>query len=355
MIPATGTVTLRGAAARHGIQVEFKGAATNIRLGAYYRGGARVPTGSKATIATAGIQKFSNYRGATAAPPKIVATGGVITTRGGWRSHTLCTNGNFVVTTAGPATYLIVGGGGTGGHLAAGTGGGGGGGVLTASGVMFAIGSYAASIGIGGKTGPMGSGHNGGDSTFKGLVAKGGGGGTGVMGLSGGSGGGGGGNSVLVSPGGPGTAGQGFAGGTAVPFTNSFGVVGSDPFTYGGGGGGARGPGLPGGVAGSGASWALHFAGNGGPGYVYPHTGLDYGAGGGGSLFVKGYPHNYATYVTGVKGGPSGGDGGDERGRGGAGVNCRGGGGGGGVPVTMTGGPTADGGGGVVIISYPFP
>jgi hypothetical protein len=64
MIPATGTVTMRGTAARHGIQAEFGAAATNVRLGAYYRGGANVPAGAKATIATAGVQKFSNYRGA---------------------------------------------------------------------------------------------------------------------------------------------------------------------------------------------------------------------------------------------------------------------------------------------------
>jgi hypothetical protein len=64
-IPATGTITLRGTAARRGIQVEFGAAATNIRLGVYYRGGANVPSGAKATIATAGVQKFSNYRGAT--------------------------------------------------------------------------------------------------------------------------------------------------------------------------------------------------------------------------------------------------------------------------------------------------
>jgi hypothetical protein len=63
-IPTTGAVNERGTAARHGIQAEFKGAATNIRLGAYYRGGARVPAGAKPTIVTAGAQKFSNYRGA---------------------------------------------------------------------------------------------------------------------------------------------------------------------------------------------------------------------------------------------------------------------------------------------------
>jgi hypothetical protein len=63
-IPATGTVTLRGTAARHGIQAEFGAATTNVRVGAYYRGRANVPAGAKASIATAGTQKFSNYRGA---------------------------------------------------------------------------------------------------------------------------------------------------------------------------------------------------------------------------------------------------------------------------------------------------
>jgi hypothetical protein len=48
-------------------------------------------------------------------PSIIFATGGTVTTYGGYRVHTFTTSGTLTVTTPGPIDYLIVAGGGGGG------------------------------------------------------------------------------------------------------------------------------------------------------------------------------------------------------------------------------------------------
>ena len=139
------------------------------------------------------------------------------------------------------ADYLVVAGGGGGATDIDVGGGGGGGGLLTGNTTLSAT-TYPIVVGAGGLrgTGPDGTGvgggsngTQGGNTTFNGLTAIGGGYG-GTRNSSGGSGGSGGGGGDAAQPGGAGTAGHGYAGGTG-PGMNSQG--GNDS----GGGGGAGG------------------------------------------------------------------------------------------------------------------
>ena len=139
--------------------------------------------------------------------------------------------------------YVIVAGGGGGGgstNSIRGAGGGGAGGVLTGT-VTLPPGTYPVSVGAGGAGGAgASSGTSGGNSTFAGMVAIGGGGshwaenGGGRDGQPGGSGAGG---SAQAGQGGAGTPGQGHPGGTA---------TGAGLGRGGAGGGGAGGPGQDG-------------------------------------------------------------------------------------------------------------
>ena len=189
------------------------------------------------------------------------ATGGTVTTAGGYTYHTFFSSGMFTPTTSisGAEVLCVAGGGGAGGASWA-AGGGGAGGLIYASNQSFTSGTgYTAIVGAGGTSGRgTQSGDNGSNSSFGSLtVALGGGGGGGYQGGGqtpyaarvGGSGGGGpSGQSYGGSEAGAaGTAGQGNAGGLGY----------FNPHMTGGGGGGA-------GAAGAAATTTK--AGNGGNG-----------------------------------------------------------------------------------------
>lgn len=191
--------------------------------------------------------------------PHVVATGGTITTVGGFKIHTFTTSSSFVITGRGRVSFALVAGGGGGGasdrfdgQIAG--GGGGGGGVLQVTDTDEPAGTYAVVIGAGGAGAVAGTssqaGANGGDTTYRSNAGVGGGGG-GCYGVAGGfgssqgsDGGNGGGGSGEGGAGGTGT--QGYNGGAG-------GIAGSLYRTGGGGGGagGAGGAGTEGGGAGS--------------------------------------------------------------------------------------------------------
>ncbi len=190
------------------------------------------------------------------------ATGGTVTTAGGYTYHTFFSSGMFTPTASitGGEVLVVAGGGGSGGGSSWAAGGGGAGGLVYASSQSFTSGTgYAAIVGAGGTSGRGSqSGDNGSNSSFGSLtVAVGGGGGGGYQGGGqtpyaarvGGSGGGGpSGQSYGGSEAGAaGTAGQGNGGGLGY----------FNPNMTGGGGGGA-------GAAGANATTTK--AGNGGAG-----------------------------------------------------------------------------------------
>jgi hypothetical protein len=275
----------------------------------------------------------------------VSATGGTVTTIGGYRIHTFTQDGDFVVESGGPVEYLIVAGGGGGGQNVA--GGGGGGGYRSS---VFGVGSgggrdqyetpmsvvsgttYPVVVGQGGEGSTSGSlnGTNGGDSSFNSIVAVGGGGGGrgDHNGNSGGSGGGGGARSASGnSVGGAGTTEQGFAGGA--------GRGGAGYYPAGGGGGAGE----------IGQSYVSSSqAGRGGNGLLSTIDGIPTyrGGGGGGAVLSNG---------TAGEGGLGGGGSGERHSAGPTaedGVANTGGGGGGGH------GNGGNGGSGVVIIRYKY-
>ena len=179
------------------------------------------------------------------ARPAFFATGGSVSTAGGYRQHVFRSSGTFVVTQGGTiAEIVVVGGGGGGGGSEAGTeygsGGGGAGGVRIVTARIESPGSYAVVVGNGGQGGGSASsdpvnnnGAPGGTSAYGSIAALGGGGGAGAgvnyLGNPGGAGGSGGGGTG--APGGAGTPGEGNAGGAGAD--NRGGAAG-------GGGGGSR-------------------------------------------------------------------------------------------------------------------
>jgi hypothetical protein len=201
--------------------------------------------------------------------PEIVATGGDITTLGGYKYHTFTSSGTFQVTSgSGSVSYFIVAGGGGGGRGNSGgneAGGGGAGGLIQGS-QNISVASYSIIIGGGGGSETQGSN----SSAFSQTAIGGGRGASG--GGSAGSGGSGGGGAHNQTSGGSGTTGQGNSGGT--PNTGS----------RGGGGGGAGAPGASVGPGGSGLipTIATTFYAGGGAGCV-PGATQSGGAGGGGS------------------------------------------------------------------------
>lgn len=168
-----------------------------------------------------------------------VATGGTVSTSGGYKYHVFNTSGTFTVTRGTTTAQLLIVAGGGGGGFQVG-GGGGAGGLVSVQNFTVSQGTYTVTVGAGGAGSPDSTtqGSNGGNSLITGQTTAIGGGrggnhnvGTDTPG-SGGSGGGGGGNSQSVAvAGGSGTSGQGYNGGR--------GVVGWS----GGGGGGAGGAG----------------------------------------------------------------------------------------------------------------
>lgn len=226
--------------------------------------------------------------------------------------------------------YLIIAGGGGGGASSYGGGGGAGGALTGTTQIVQGSGTRTVTVGSGGLGYNPGVtiGTNGGNSSFGGFVAVGGGyGGSDnagqYPGANGGSGGGGADRDPITAPGGKGVVGQGYDGGGGIALWNDQ-WKGEWP----GGGGGAGAPGANG-TGGAG--------GNGGIGIISTITGTStYYAGGGAAHGATG----------GLGGGANGGVGGT--GAGSSGTNNTGGGGGGGH---NNGG---NGGSGTIILSYPI-
>ena len=256
----------------------------------------------------------------------ISATGGTVTTSGGYKIHTFTdVSDTFTVISSGEGEYLVVAGGGGGSNTNY-CGGGGAGGMLIGTIPSLAHGTYNITVGGGGATGTNGS--VGSDSQFNTIIANGGGGGGGVNsnGLNGGSGGGGG-------YAGGSTAGNGRVGGTGVAGQGNNGGRGNgvNGYGWGGGGGGA-------GAAGTTAkSPSPLVPGDGGNGLQSSITGTAtyYAGGAGGRIDTGGY-----SATGGLGGGGSGGSGSNSNGTEG-GINTGGG-----------GGPSKAGGSGIVVIRY---
>lgn len=236
--------------------------------------------------------------------PLFSATGGTITSSGGYTIHTFTSGGTFTVTGSANVEVLVVGGGGNGGTTNSdclGGGGGGAGGLLYNS--SFAVTAQAYPITIGGA---------GGNSVFSTLTAIGGGAGANIFAGGGGYNGGSGGGSMgsNKTPG-SGTAGQGYSGGYGY---GSYGFT----CTSGGGGGGSS------------------AAGNSATAYATPGTG-----GAGTSYNISGTSVVYATGGTGgaSTGGGTSTSGAANTGNGGNGANGR-------------SGINGSGGSGIVIIRY---
>lgn len=152
----------------------------------------------------------------------ISASGGQVSyASDGYILRTFTSSGTLKVSSGGTVELLLIAGGGGG---AAHGGGGGAGGLIYKESFNLLPGEYPVIIGEGGAGGinsvNKGMGECGSDSSFAGLIAKGGGGGgsSGCAGLDGGSGGGGKGanGNTNVYSGGSGVEGQGFSGGDGV-------------------------------------------------------------------------------------------------------------------------------------------
>lgn len=288
----------------------------------------------------------------------INATGGTITTAGGYRTHTFNSTDQFFINgiSSTPSRniidYLIVaGGGGGGGTDGNGAAGGGGGGMINST-VTVGAGTYTITVGGGGSAGGGGAGRGGtggpssivnfpgflGQNVPVNLTGVGGGGGSSryFEGTTGGSGGG---AATYYSappgsiyPGLAGTPGQGNAGGSATQ---------AAPQSNGGAGGGK------GGVGGNSTASTV---GTGGAGGTWPINSVIYAAGGGGSR----QPNAAAPGGSGTVGGAGGGTGGTGSNTDAAsGLTNRGGGGGGALAIgqNRAGG---NGGSGIVIVRYPY-
>jgi hypothetical protein len=258
----------------------------------------------------------------------VTATGGTITYSGGYTIHKFTSSGTFTPNGITDVEALVVGGGGGGGETIG--GGGGGGGILHSPTQVTATG-HTVTVGAGGAGGWNGvggtypAGTKGSDSSFAGLVAKGGGAGGGynvgssvIGGSAGGNGAGGGSARDSYTPG------QGNSGGFNYGNTNTS-----------GGGGGKN-------AAGSNATSTV--SGSGGSGYTSTITGssVTYAGGGGG-----GVRNGSGTAGSGGSGG--GGAGGSSTAGTAGTANTGGGGGGGGYVSDLAGGA---GGKGIVIIRY---
>jgi len=276
-----------------------------------------------------------------------VASGGTITTSGGYTYHTFTTSGTFSANRTLNADVLIVAGGGGGGSQAG--GGGGAGGIVYAESYSLTPSTYSVTVGSGGSgsTSPSVKGNNGSNSVFAALTSLSGGGGgsnSSSAGLAGGSGGGGSGTGGPVGAGGAAlqTSGTGFTG-----YGNAGGQSSNSNPAYGSGGGGGAGA--------AGANGTSSAAGNGGIGLntwstwaSVTSTGASgYYGGGGGASYGQ-----FTGYTLGVGGLGGGGNAANNNGNGSSGSSNTGGGGGGGGYTNGLGG---NGGSGVVIIRYLTP
>ena len=310
--------------------------------------------------------------GAAHKTQRIVATGGVITTVGEYRIHRFNSSSSFTISSLRSSSieveYLIVaGGGGAGMDMG---GGGGGGGVLNGN-TILSTGTYTVTVGAGGVGAPAGgtngqpSGHQftipataGGNSSFNGLTATGGGfGGSsyrgytpGITGGNGGSGGGASGynDNAGTFNGGSGTSGQGNRGGN------------STAAYYSGGGGGASSAGVDSTSRPDGGTGKLtgilgkpfHFGGGGGGASYSLSTGGFGGLGGGGGGALGTAPGGTGGLEWGQAGG-GGSPGTWANTPGGNGGTNTGGGGGGGSHYNANN-KGGNGGSGIVIIRYKY-
>ena len=313
------------------------------------------------------------------------ASGGTITYSGGYTIHTFTNDANtghvanpgigasngispkgsthtFTPNGPGNVRVLVIGGGGSGGRSgglnSSLAGGGGGGGFVEKEVHAVTAQTYTVIVGAGGPTdnGHYGAGREGGDSSFDGIIAKGGGGShAGFNGAQGGSGSGGahsyefGGATIQTDS--NGGTGYGNAGGRT--------KRNPDDSQGTGGGGGAGGGGA--GPSGSGLPFTdvdanVGQSGHGGAGRASDITGTSviYAGGGGGAGLYYGGDTSHEPGLGGSGGGGDGGYEGEPAGK--AGTHGLGGGGGG----ASNGGPgpvniPVPGGSGVVIISYPTP
>ena len=268
---------------------------------------------------------------------KVEATGGTITYDGLYTIHTFTSSGTFTPKHSGNVSALLVAGGGGGGSSYG--GGGGGGGIVQASSIAVTPQAYTVTIGDGGTGGVFDGarvGSNGGNSTFGGQTATGG-------------GGGGCGNPQSNADGGQ-NGGSGGGEGGWIPSTNSTNPPNSSGSQgYGGGAGagtGTKAGGGGGGGGGTGASGGASSAGNGGVGLISTISGTStYYSGGGGGGADSGL-----TLGSGGSGG--GGNGGSATWpsavAGSAGTANTGGGGGAGSQIANGG----LGGKGIVIVKY---
>ncbi len=298
----------------------------------FYMQGGSMASGSKVSVY--GIKRGSSGE-------VNVASGGVITTSGGYTYHTFNASGTFVANRNLDAQTLVVGGGGSGGPANAGGGGAGG---YVAQSLSIPAGSYAVTVGAGGAQ-VSSTPNSGSPTTFLSAVALGGGrGGDGSNSnppAIGGSGGGAGGQSSFNTPGAAGTSGQGFGGGTSSSY------VGGGYNGAGGGGGGAA---APGGNAGGNGG----VAGSGGAGAQWLNGSYYAGGGGGGANNLNSITRGFGGIGGGGDGGPGTGGVSAVNGSPGA-ANTGGGGGGGGGQSGVANGSGGNGGSGVVIIRYLTP
>jgi len=264
------------------------------------------------------------------------ATGGTVTTVGGFQIHTFTSSGTLTIADrSGSVEVLVVAGGGAGGGaliFQSGGGGGGAGGLIYNPSYAVTSGQVITVIVGAGGSGSTGTGGDGSNSVFGTLTAIGGGGGAASLfgnhnGRNGGSGGGCSGRPEEGCSGGSGTSGQGTSGGTGIQAA----------IEYGGGGGGGAGT-----VGGDGSASA---GGNGGAGLANSISGTStYYAGGGGG-------GTYTTAGAAGAGGNGGGGAGNRNANGVAGTANTGGGGGGVGAGPNSGG---SGGSGIVIVRYPL-
>ena len=135
------------------------------------------------TVGAASLRAFGAFR-PTSAASFIVATGGTVyvdPSNADYKIHQFTSDGTFTISAcpvAATIQLMMVGGGG-GGQF----GGGGAGGYIYRPSFSISVGSFSAVVGTGGS-----SGNSGGDTTFSGLVAIGGGYGNEASGGSGGGG-----------------------------------------------------------------------------------------------------------------------------------------------------------------------
>jgi hypothetical protein len=297
-----------------------------------------------AGVNAGGTGAFSAASNSIIPRPGIAATGGTITTSGGYKYHTFTANGTFAISAnAQPFEYLIVAGGGGGGSW----GGGGAGGLLQNTYSVTANGdSYAITVGGGGGSSAKGT-----DST---IVKN-----TSTTVVTASAGGAGGNNDSSMNGGSGGGTGYSNTPGTGIAGPPRQGYDGNNaPGSYYNGGGGGGGAGGTGGAGNT--SPTSPFGGNGGTGASYSvwagatSTGVSnhYAGGGGGAIWSDG--NNYGNGAGGTGGGGRGEV--TNSGASGPSINPQPGtantGGGGGARFTANPNQCL-GGSGIVIVRYP--